>query len=348
MYAPSRKSNSKSHGGWIRVRVLVTGAAGFIGTHLCRRLLRSGFSVRGLLVHAESSSTLERMGVEIVRGDLLEPSSLQGITDGVDIVYHLAARVTDWGRWEDFWNITVHGTERLLELSWKHCKKFIYVSSIAAYGVGRTMRGFTEDTPCVKTGVPYGDSKMEAEKRVMDYHGKRGISCTIVRPANVIGPGSVWVKDALDAFRRGPVPLIDGGRHSASLLAVENLVDGIVLASMNKASNGQCFNFRDPWSVTWRQYLTDLGAMIDRRPSFTLPFGAAWTVARIFEALCRPFNLRPPLTRMAVGIVGRDNAVSTQKAHTLLGWRSRLSYEKTMQRIQTWVKEHYVPSLKGA
>lgn len=324
------------------MKVLVTGAAGFIGSHLCRRLRRIGIGVRALLLPQEPSSGLEAIGVEVFRGDLLEPRSLEGLTDSIEIVYHLAARVTDWGRPESFRDIIVNGTQNLLERSWRHCRRFLFVSSIAAYGVGRTMRGFTEETPCVKTGIPYGDSKMEAEERVMGFHGKGDLGCTIVRPSNVIGPGSVWVRDALDAFRRGPVPLIDAGRHSASLLAVENLVDGIVLASTNLAASGHCFNFRDSWSVTWKQYLTDLSAMIGKRPGLSMPFGAAWTMARIMEAVLRPLGIRPPLTRMAVGIVGRDNDVSTEKACRVLGWRTRLSYETTMQGIRRWVKEQYV------
>ena len=79
-------------------------------------------------------------------------------------------------------------------------KRLVYFSSIAAYGVGRHMKGFTEDEELVKTGIPYGDSKIEAEKIVREFHERKGVEYTILRPSNVTGPGSVWVRDVLDVL----------------------------------------------------------------------------------------------------------------------------------------------------
>ena len=326
------------------MKALVTGAGGFIGSRLCTRLRANGVAVRGLFTPQEPSHSLEQIGVEVARGDLLQPKTLRGLIDGVDIVYHLAARVMDWGRYMAFWNIIVKGTENLLDLSWGRCERFVFLSSIAAYGVGRTMKGFTEDTTCERTGIPYGDSKMEAEKRVLNYHGKGGLACTIIRPANVIGPGSVWVCDVLEAFYRGFVPLINGGEFSASLIYVENLVDGIVLASTKEAGIGQCFNFRDSWQVTWKRYLNDLGALVGKRPKLNLPFAMMWQLARVQETACAPFGIRPPVTRMVLGITGRNNDVSAEKAQRLLGWTTRIPYEEAMQQIAVWVREEYLPS----
>ena len=328
------------------MKALVTGAGGFIGSHLCRRLREDGIAVRGLFLPEEPVHTLGDVGVEVFRGDLLKPKTLEGLADGVDTAYHLAARVTDWGRYKAFWNIIVNGTENLLSLSWGRCQRFVFLSSIAAYGVGRTMKGFTEDTPCKRTGIPYGDSKMEAEKRVMKYHNDGVLSCTLVRPANVIGPGSVWVRDALDAFHRGPVPLIDGGEFSASLIYVENLVDGIVLASTKKEGVGQCFNFRDSWQVSWKRYFTDLGALVGKQPKLKLPFSVAWQLARLQEVACQPFGIRPLMTRMTLGITGRNNDVSTEKAARVLGWKTRIPYEEAMHKIEAWVRDSYLPSRK--
>ena len=95
----------------------------------------------------------------------------------MDIVFHLAARVSYWGRKKLFFEVTVDGTRNLLQ-ECTRVKRLVYFSSIAAYGVGRHMKGFTEDEELVKTGIPYGDSKIEAEKIVREFHERKGVEYT--------------------------------------------------------------------------------------------------------------------------------------------------------------------------
>ena len=90
------------------------------------------------------------------------------------------------------------------------------------------------------------------------------IPYTIVRPANVIGAGSVWVKDVLDAFYRGPVPIIGNGTAPAAFVHVENLVDGVLLAAESEKAEGRTYHFIDDYPVTWAEYITTLGSWIGK------------------------------------------------------------------------------------
>ena len=328
------------------MKAFVTGAGGFIGSHLCRRLIEEGAIVRGLFLPGEPTGGMGEAGVEVVRGDLLAPETLQGLAGEADAVFHLAARVADWGPWEAFSSVIVDGTRNLLEACAGTCGRFVFLSSIAAYGMDRHLAGCIEDTPCRPAGLPYGDCKCEAEGVVRAHGEKTGLAYTIIRPANVTGPGSVWVRDVLDAFFRGPLPLVDGGRYSASLLGVDNLVDGIWLAGTRPEAAGECFNFRDDWQVTWKRYLTDLGAMAGKRPLGSVPFPIAWRLAALFERVFDPLGLRPPITRMGAGITGRNNDVSAEKARRVLGWTTRVSYEEMLEKIEVWVKSTYLPGRK--
>lgn len=318
--------------------ILVTGAGGFIGSFLCRRLTENGYAIKALAFPEENVKHLEAMGVEISVGDLTKFESIKGIADGVDIVYHLAGRVTDWGPKKVFYASILDATKNILAESVDKVSRFVYISSFCACGMGRHFKGMKEEDPVYKTGVPYGDAKLDAEGIVKAYNKDKGLTYTIIRPANVIGPGSIWVKDVIERLKKSAVPFIDHGQYSASLLYVENLVDGLILAGTKDAAKNNLYFFRDDWDVTWEQYLTDLGSIIGKKPSINIPFRLAWIAADISEKIYAPFHIRPPATRAAVAIMGRNLDVDNTKAKTELGWKTRISYEEAMKTIEAWVR----------
>lgn len=324
------------------MNALVTGATGFIGSVLVRDLLVKGHQVRALVLPGEKTDALEKQRAQIVRGDLTVPASLRGICDGIDTVFHLAGRVTDWGTKQQFYTAIYNATENLLKEAEGRALRFVYVSSIAAMGMGRHLKGVKETDPPRKSGVYYNDAKADAEALVRACHRKGKIRCTIVRPANVIGPGSVWVRDIADRMMSATgVPLIDGGQYSASFVYVDNLVDGIILAGTSDIACGKAYHFRDNWSVTWKEYITDLGSFIGKRPRGNIPFKLAWITGHILEAILNPLHIRAPLSRLSAGVVGRDNDVDTTLARTELGWHTRISYSEAMVKIGAWVKDNY-------
>lgn len=324
------------------MNVLITGAGGFIGQHLAQALIEKGHRVRGLLLPQENAVPLEKLGVEVVRGNLTQPESLQGVARGVDTVYHLAARTSDWGTYRQFAAIMVDGTRHLLEASQGQVSRFVYCSSLAALGLGRPLVGLNEQDPRKHCGIPYCDTKIAAEKLVADFCSQHAIEHTIVRPANVIGPGSVWVREIIAAYQRGAFPLINGGRAPGAFVYVDNLIDGMVLAGRSPRAAGQTYHFRDDYTLSWRDYLTTLGRWIDKSPKGNLPFLVAWHMGALCEAVLIPFGIRPPLTRLAAGIMGLNNDIDNSLARQQLGWQSRISQEEAMARIQQWVTVHHL------
>ncbi len=328
------------------MKALVTGAGGFIGSFLVTRLIEKGYRVRGLFLPGESATGAEMLGVEIFRGDLTDRQSLVGAADGVDIVFHLATRVLDWGDMELFRKIMVTGTENLLSESKGKVKRFVYFSSVAALGLGRNINGLSEDAERVICGVPYCDTKIEAEDLVAGFCKKNKIEYVIVRPANVIGPGSVWVRDVLDAYSRGPLPLMNGGRDPGAFVWVENLADGAILAAEKKGAAGRTYHFRDDYAITWGEYTRFLGGLIGKKPVGNLPFSLAWGLGWFLEAVLSPFGIRPPVTRLAAGVMGRNLDVDNSRAKKELGWKPKVGEKEAMARIERWVKEVYIPRRK--
>ena len=324
------------------MKALITGAGGFIGSHLVRALHDEGWEMRGLFLPVEDASRAEKLGVEVFRGDLTEPESLSGIAEGCDVVFHLATRVLDYGSFRLFREIMVNGTRNLLEASKQNTSRFVYVSSIAAHGLGRNIPGADEDTRRIPCGVPYSDTKMEAEDLVRDFCDGIDLSWVIVRPANVTGPGSVWVKDILDAFYRGPLPVIDGGVHPGAFVYVTNLADGMVLAAKHEAAHGRIYHFRDDYDITWGEYAAHLGELIGKQTMGNLPFGLAWKLGWVCEMLLSPLGIRPPMTRLAAGVMGRNLDVSNDRARKELGWKSRVGLEEALKHIDAWVRDVYL------
>jgi nucleoside-diphosphate-sugar epimerase len=325
------------------MKALVTGAGGFIGSFLAEGLIERGHTVRGLFLPGENEIRALKLGVEIVRGDLTRPASLAGAADGIDVVFHLATRVLDWGAVALFRDVMVSGTGNLIGESKGNVKRFIYFSSIAALGLGRDLVGLSEDAPRKRCGVPYADTKMDAEDLVGRLCPEYGIQYVIVRPANVIGPGSVWVTDVLDAYRRGPFPLIERGTSPGAFVWVENLVDGAILAAEKKEAAGRTYHFRDDYTITWEGYVRFLGGLIGKKPAGNLPFSAAWGLGTFLETVLTPLGIRPPVTRLAAGVMGKNLDVDNSRAKKELGWKSRVGEREAMAEIGRWVREVYIP-----
>jgi nucleoside-diphosphate-sugar epimerase len=325
------------------MKALVTGAGGFIGSHLVTALHEKDWEIRGLFLPGEDARRAEEFGVEIFRGDLTKPETLAGVAKKVDVVFHLATRVLDWGSMRLFREIMVTGTEHLLRESMGNTGRFVYFSSIAALGLGRDLVGLDEDAQRVRCGIPYCDTKIEAEDLIRSFSSDHSLPATIIRPANVIGPGSAWVRDVLDAFYRGPLPLIDGGKAPGAFVYVTNLVDGVVAAATSDDAAGRTYHFRDDYDITWGQYTTILGEWIGKRPLGNLPFGLAWAFGALMEKLLTPLKIRPLMTRLAAGVMGRNLDVDNSRARNELGWKSRVDFERAMAEIKKWVEEVYIP-----
>ena len=230
---------------------------------------------------------------------------------------------------------------------------FVYFSSFCAAGAGgRTdhLRYHKEDDYEFRTGNSYyGDYKYDTEKLVYRYHGKGKISATVIRPSNVIGPGSIWVTNTIDVMQKSAkYPLIDNGVYNASLVYVENLVDGVMLTLQKDAARGRTYHFCDDYRATWRNYTLDLAAIAGKKINISdIPFSAAWGLGTINDKLLRPLGAKFEICRNTVGLVGRANDVDTSRAQKELGWKTRMSYAEAMDIIADWVKNVYLKKQGG-
>jgi 2-alkyl-3-oxoalkanoate reductase len=319
-------------------RVLVTGAGGFIGRKLVARLMDDGWQVRALALPDERMEGFSP-AVEIVRGDVTDPASIGQAMSGMTGLVHLAAVVTDWAPRAMFEKITVGGTRNVLTAA-APGTRVVLVSSIVAYGDALGREVCDEDHPFGRPQGNYGWSKQQQETIAWELAKQRNLQVTIVRPANVYGPGSKpWVHDLAAQLRSGLPSIISGGKQNAGLCHVDNVVDVLARALSRQEAVGRTYNACDGSDVTWEQYLRDLAKLLGAAPPKSIPWIAAKIGAYGYEAVWSLLGKkgRPALTHEALNLVGSHHRVPIDRARRELGYTPKVSYEVGLKTVAEYV-----------
>ena len=325
------------------MRDLVTGANGFVGASLCRRLIERGDEVRGLVRKTSDCSLLHGLPVKHVVGSLDEISVLKKAVEGVDLVYHVAAAVSDWGSREYFQKGNVEGTRNILEASIEAgVKRFVFISSIAVHSFigGQDM---DENAPQLPTPFPYCQTKREAEALVMAVHKLHQIEVTIVRPGDVFGPGDrTSLLKMAEYLEKGKMAYVGGGRTLAAFTYVENLNEGLVLAGIVDKAAGETYVITDGSHRTWRDYFEKLTQALDLpQPKISIHPALAYPAAWILEWIYRLFRVssRPPITRYLIAHVRKDFHFGIQKAGRELGYVPAIGFDEAIRRTAAWYRQ---------
>lgn len=315
------------------MKALVTGASGFIGRRLATTLAGRGHDVVCLVRRTSRVEGLGSSGVRLVIGDLRDPVSLEAAVAGRERVFHLAGVVRSVGG-ASFEDCNVEGTRHLVEACLKSSpalERFVLVSSIAAAGPSRPDRPGTEsDEP--RPVDDYGRSKLRAERVVLEASGR--LPVTIVRPPNVIGPGSRELERAIALLRRRIIPAIGDDRPRTSLIDVDDLVEALIMASGDARSIGQTYYVTDGHSYAWPEITAALAAEIGvRRFGIPVPQGPQMVAAALAEAAARLTGKPPALTRDIVR-AGRDHfwIYDGSKIERELGFRARFTMRDSVRR----------------
>jgi nucleoside-diphosphate-sugar epimerase len=258
------------------MKALVTGATGFIGSHLCEELVRRGYEVTCLVRNTSNLKWIESLKLRLIHGDCSEKASLSDAVDGVDYIFHLAGLTKATSK-DDFFSVNAKGTENLISVAARispELKRFILVSSLAAAGpcVSGPVR---EDSPA-RPVSDYGRSKLEGEKAVMAFRDV--IPVTIIRPPAVYGPRD---RDMLVLFRMIKKGIFfDLGKCYYSMLYVDDLVRGIIVCAEDKKAEGKVYFLSHDRVVTGEEIAREICSALDAKavplkiPKFAMPFFA--------------------------------------------------------------------------
>jgi nucleoside-diphosphate-sugar epimerase len=330
---------------------LITGATGQLGSHIAEQLRAAGESVRVLVRPGRDLRFLRQLGVEIIEGDLRDADAVKRAAEGATIVYHCAAKVSDWGPWDEFEKEAVTSTRNVVEA----CRlakvaRLLHVSSISVYGHPRPspptpLPGgeekewkITEETPLGQgfwMWDYYPRAKLLAEEIAREY-----AETTIVRPSWLYGPRDrVTIPRVIPALLERRAPMIGSGENYLNIIYAGDVAAGAILAANHPEAKGQAYNLCSEGEVKQKDLLNALtDALSLPRVTKHVPYGLAIRWAFVLEAIAKLLRrAKPPtITRRAVYLIGRSTQYSTHKARTQLGWKPRVNIQEGVRRTLEW------------
>ncbi|MGA7672245.1 MAG: NAD-dependent epimerase/dehydratase family protein [Nitrolancea sp.] len=321
------------------MKVVVTGAGGFVGSHLVESQARAGHDVRALDLRTRSIEHLSGSpNVEILAGDLTDSDFLQSALEGADIVYHLASihleiSVPD----ETYWRVNVEGVRNLLKMC--HAAgvdRVVHCSSIGVYGSTPEEFPSNEDSPCHPQSI-YERTKFEGERVVREVVAETGLPVTIVRPGWVYGPRCPRTLKLFKAIRSGRFLLVGDGQAVRQPVYVEDIVRALEHAGQSPCAVGETFVIAGPKAVTIKELTTAIARALGKPPvRLQAPYPVVWPAALGAELLGKVIGKEPPISRRSLKFFDGNAAFDLSKAERLIDFKPLTDLDEGLSRSLSW------------
>lgn len=317
--------------------VFVTGGSGFLGRQVIGDLVAQGYRVRALARSAKAAATVQQAGAEPVMGDLDDITAMAKGMVGCEAVIHSAAKVEQWGKWQDFEHMTVQGTKNVITATRQaEVKRFVHISTEAVLAGGKAIVNANENTPLpTNPNGMYPLSKKLAEQAVLAANSP-DLAAIVVRPRFIWGKGDTTLLPKLaQAAKSGGWLWFGGGTHQMSTCNVKNVSHGVMLAARH-GRGGQIYFLTDGEKVSFREFV---GAMIRTQGvepgNKKAPMWLADAIAAGSELVWKTLNLKgePPMTKTAVNLFFKEVTVDDRKAREELGYVPVISVEAGLKEL---------------
>lgn len=323
------------------MKVALTGASGYTGGHLLKRLIARGDSVKALVRANSVTPALEASGAELVIGELGDADAARRLVAGCDAVLHVAAVYRTAGHPDAYYRkINVEATRRLLEAAKAAgVRRFVHTSTVGVHGDVKNPPG-DETSPIAPSDI-YQETKAEADAMAREFGRVHGLEVAIVRPGAIYGPGETRLLKVFKGIARGRYAVVGSGSPHYHLVYIDDLVDGFLLALDRAEAAGETFIIAGPSSVSQ----DDLAREVAKATAGSVwPFHIpAWPIQRLgdlVEALCVPFGIEPPIHRRRVDFWVKNRSFAIDKARRLLGYDPKVGVAEGIKRTADWYREH--------
>ncbi len=308
-------------------KVLVTGATGFTGVELTKKLVNAGLNVTALARNSSDLSPLDGYTINWLRGDVFDATVIEKAVKDQEYVFHVAAAFRDAKSSEkDYWNVHVKSTQLIVAEVLKNpdFKRYIHISTIGVHG-------HIENPPATEEsdfapGDGYQRTKLEAEQWLNDFAKKNNLSYTIIRPAAIYGPND---RRLVKLFKMALKPyflLLGKGKCMYHLVHVDDLTNTFIVAATHPDAQGETFISGGDEPIA----IAEIGRIVAEhfgKPFrvMRLPIGPFFLAGDICEAICKPLKIEPPIYRRRVAFYSKDRHFDVSKMRNILGYTPRHS-----------------------
>lgn len=322
------------------MKILVTGATGFIGRHLVVALLKRGYSVYCLVRDQKKEEILRKIGAEVLKGDIIDKKSLEKILDyELDAVFHLAGILGTTNIKNDiYWKVNVEGTRNLLTILSKKKLRIIHISSTLVLGdIGKY--------PANEDKIPhpsdmYERTKYEGEK-IANGFCQVGMPVTIIRPEFVYGPHDMHLLAFFKVIRDKRFFFIGNGKNYIQPTYIDDLIDGLLLCLNNNESIGRTYILAGEKPVTIREFISEIAFCFNVPiPKINIPPGFAKLLGLSLEILAKIFQFNNPLPKSRIKFFIQNHFFDISKAKRELGYNPKVNITNGIASTVSWYKEN--------
>jgi nucleoside-diphosphate-sugar epimerase len=321
--------------------VLITGANGFIGSHLCDAFEAAGYRVYGLVRRTSDLRFLKDSGIELLYGDLRRIEEIR-LPDGLDVIVHAAALVSDNASRREcraqIYDITVN----LVRWALASCPallRFLYIST--ALTIGYCADGISEDNPGRSAAyVPYNSMKKKVEQYLLEQHRQSGLPAVILRPGDVYGPRDRTSCELMLQAAERSVPLIVGrGDKKFGFCYPSNLCQAVLAAAWKPKVVGRAYTVTNGIFPTWGEFFSGLQAGVGRRQRLYVPVSVSVAAAVLMEVLKRLVPVfKPSINYYRIRRITAQTTYDLTKTYRDLDYSPENDYKSQFRAIVDWYK----------
>ena len=318
--------------------ILVTGATGFTGGNLARRLVAHGNTVRALVRDPAKAKELAASGIDVRGGQLTSLDDVVAAARGCDQIHHIAAVFRTAGHADSHYrDVNVGGTQNVLEAARRlDCERVVHCSTGGVHG--HIANPPADECYAFCPGDIYQRTKLEGEL-IASEAARRGQRVVIFRPGPIYGEGDLRFLKLYRAISRGVFVMIGSGRPKLHMVHIDDLVDGIMLCGSVEAAVGETFILAGPEAPTLNEITGHIARSLGvSPPRWRIPVWPVMTAGLLCESICVPLHIDPPLHRRRVAFFTHHREFDCSKAVRLLGYAPKVSAAEGIGRTAEWYR----------
>lgn len=320
--------------------ILVTGATGFTGSALCRRLTGDGHSVVAFVRPTSKTEELLKLGVQCKVVDICNSQEVSAEFNNIDKVYHIAAAYrAEHSTTDEFRQVNVEATRNLLEAAKsKGVDRFIHCSTVG-------VQGEIDDPPAneeyrFQPGDHYQQSKLDGELLAREYFSS-GLPGTVFRPVGIYGPGDTRFLKLFKSVDKGVFLMIGSGDVLYHMTYIDDLIDGIILCGNHQKALGEVFTLGGNGYTTLKELVNAIADVLGRQhPRLRIPYAPVYWASVLCDKVCKLVGVSPPLYPRRVEFFSKDRAFSIEKARRLLGYNPQFGLSMGLRKTALWYREN--------